>query len=288
MRKNKLRILLMLSLLVSIVGLAPLYAEDEKPQNGFGVSLGPSIVRLSGEAGESQSALVRVWNKSQNKMQFTVEVSDIGNKIDERGWLARTYSPPGLLPYSSAKWILLNEKEFVLEPDTYKDYNFLVTAPQDFQGGASSVLFFKGITLAPPKKAEAAPDQAVTTLRISPRLGVLVFYEVEGTVNRTGEISDFDVVMPSGSDELTMRYTFENKGNADILVSGTFYILDQNKALAAKDSLSTIRTFPGDKGMGETKWQGYLTPGTYHLVASFELGPNTEEVIVREFDFTVQ
>ena len=73
----------------------------------------------------------------------------------------------------------------------------------------------------------------------------------------------------------------------DLPMDGSFYVLGENNALAAKGRINTLRSFPGDHGKAETVWQGALDPGKYHLVASFELGPDSQEVIVREADLVV-
>ncbi len=280
-----LRIFLILAWLPVIFFAATVFAE-EAPSTGFGVSIGPSIVRLTGTAGESQSAKVKVWNKSTNPMKFTLSVRDVGNKVDPKGKLERIFPPPGTLPHSCAKWILLQEKEFEVAPGGEKEVELIVSSPSDASGGKAAVVFFTGVPGTAPQKG-SEKEKPATSIQIVPRLGILVFFETKGTVKRSGKITDFSVHPPVKDSPMVMDYSFENLGNADIFVSGTFYILDPNKALVAKDNLDSLRTFPADKGLGKTQWKGILDPGSYHLVATFELGPDTEEVIVKETDFAV-
>ena len=272
-------------LAIGVFTTAKAYGETA-PAAGFGVSLGPSIVRLAGTPGESQSAKVKVWNKSRNSMKFTLSVRDVGNQVDANGRLDRIFPPPGTLAHSCAKWILLQEKEFEVPAGGQKEVTLIVSSPSDAAGGKAAVIFFTGVPGETPKAGDQK-DKPSTSVQIVPRLGVLVFFETKGTLKRSGKIGDFAVQAPVEGSPMTIRYSFENLGNADILVSGTFYILDQNKALVAKDNLDSIRTFPSDKGLGKTQWKGILKPGQYHLVATFELGPDTEEVIVKETDFAI-
>lgn len=256
------------------------------PKKAFGIAISPSAVRMSSKAGQSQRVTVRVRNQGVTPTRVLTEVSDVGNVVDEQGLLVREYFPPGTLPFSCATWILLLENDFTLAVAEYKDVTFLVSPPRDSAGGFVCVVFFRGVPLV-----EEGPVTPVTqpqaTIQIQPRLGAMVFYEIEGTVKRTGTLLSFAHEPPAATRPLRIFYLFKNTGNADILISGTFFILDQNKALAAKGDLKPIRTFPGDEGAAETEWVGSLTSGTYRLVVTFELGPGPQEVIVKELDFTV-
>ncbi|MFA6600734.1 MAG: hypothetical protein WC352_00300 [Candidatus Omnitrophota bacterium] len=287
MPKMIVRIAVALGIFSLSLGTGVRAAEEPAKTGGFGISISPSIIRLAGKPGESQAAEVRVWNKSAQPMQVFVEVNDLGNRVDEEGKLARVFLAPGTLPYSCAKWILLNESECVIRPGEYKDVKFLIATPQDSSGGSTAVVFFRGSTVQNAEANSGTAESPATSVEIQPRLGVLVFLDVTGTVQRTGNLQDFQVTPPAEGEPMKIQYVFENAGNADILVEGSFFILDQNQALVAKENLNALRTFPGDRGASETFWDSTLAPGRYHLVASFELGPETTEVIVRETDFTV-
>ena len=274
------------ALVLSLFFFAAAASAENKPADGFGVSIGPSIVRLTGKPGESQSAKIKVWNKSPNPMKFTLSTRDVGNQKDAEGRLDRIFPPPGTLSHSCAKWILLQEKEFEIAPGGEKEVELIVSSPADASGGKAAVVFFTGIPGNPPSGG-SQKEKPAASIQIVPRLGALVFFETEGTLKKDGQISDFSVQPLPESSSLEVRYSFENLGNTDIFVAGTFYILDPNKALVAKDNLGSMRTFPGDKGAEKTRWKGILTPGSYHLVATFELGQDTEEVIVKEADFVI-
>ena len=276
-----------LSLCLILFASCPAFAE-EAPPGGFGVSLGPSQIRFSGPPGETQEGTVRIWNKSQGPMRFMVEIADLGNENDAAGKLNRIFPTAGTLPHSCSAWIQLEQNELEVAARSHQDVKFLLAVPPDASGGRASVIFFRGMPSAD-KSGDALADPArpTTTVQIQPRIGVLVFYEAQGTVQRTGKLEEFKVTPPGEESPLVLQYTFENTGNTDILLSGNFYILAPDQALAAKGAINTVRTFPGDRGLTETLWEGELDPGQYHLVASFELGPDSQEVIVREANFEV-
>jgi len=274
---------------LSALWVIPLLAADTPPAaapGGFGVSLGPSQIRLQGVPGETQESSVRIWNQSQNTMRFIVEIADLGNEVAKDGALNRVFVTPGSFAHSCAGWIQLSQSDVEVPAGQHLDIKFLMAVPTDAVGGHAAVIFFRGMPAAQ-NGDERDPSKPTTSVQIQPRIGVLVFHEAKGTVQRTGKLSDFVVQPPVDGEPLSMTYLFENTGNVDILLEGSFYVLGANNALAAKGRINTLRTFPEDRGSSGTEWEGALDSGEYHLVASFELGPDGQEVIVREADFEV-
>ena len=264
-----------------------LFAQEAPVEKkSFGISISPSVIRMTGKPGQSQNATVRVINNGVGPTQVLTEASDVGNSVDEKGRLVRQFLPAGTLPFSCAKWTLLREGEFILQPKEFKDVSFVLSPPADSTGGSSCVVFFRGIPLVEASQGSDA-SQSRATIQIQPRLGAMVFYEIEGTVKRTAELLDLKSDPPSATQPLRIRYRFRDNGNTDVLLSGTFYILDAKKTLTAKGDLKSIRMFPGDEGASETEWASTLGPGTYHLVITFELGPDAREVIVKELEFSI-
>lgn len=251
------------------------------------ISIEPSTIRLTGKPGESLEAKIRVYNSGTKDMKVTTEINDMTNEVGKDGILTRAYVSAGSSKSSLGKWILLNDKEFIVPSKSVKEIPFVVSPPADMQGGASGVIFFvgTGVTKDEGKNTSGKPR---TTITIQPRLGALVFFESEGTVKRSGRlVGDIRYEAPSADQPLKISYEFANEGNSDILVTGTFHVMDMDNALVAKENLNPIRTFPGDKGRSETQWSGELEPGTYHVIVSLELGPDAQETIVREHDLVV-
>lgn len=282
---NRVMKKLTLFLLLMVLLACEVRAETEA-KKGFGLSIAPSVVRLKGKPGLSQDSAVRVFNNGVSPLQVLSEVSDVGNRVDENKNLVREFFPPGTLPFSCAKWILLREEEFILPPGESHEAKFLLSPPPDASGGSVCVVFFRGVP-APDGGAGPGAEKTKATIQIQPRLGAMIFHEVEGTVQRTGHLTDVSVEAPTAGSPLKLRYVFKNTGNADILITGNFYLLDADKALVSKADLKPIRTFPGDEGHGETEWTGNLSPGKYQLVITFELGPETQEVIVKELELNI-
>lgn len=271
------------------LGSLSLFAEEASApaKKGFGISISPSLIRLTGKPGQAQNATVRVLNNGVSPTQVITDMSDVGNMVDKEGRLTRQFPPAGTTPFSCAKWTLLRENQFMLGPKQFKDVTFVISPPADSVGGSACVVFFRGIPPPEDSTGEAA-EYAQATIQIQPRLGAMVFYEIEGTVQRTAKLLDIKSDPSTANTPLKIHYTFKNTGNTDVLISGTFYILDSNKTLVTKGDLKTIRMFPGDEGSSETESTvSSLSSGKYQLVVSFELGPNVREVIVKELEFSI-
>lgn len=273
----------LLGLLTVFFQAGNLLAEE----GGFSLAVGPTNIRLKGQGGETQNATVRIWNHGKIKVHVQSELNDIKNIINKDGKLERQFLPPGTSEFSCAKWLIVETPEFDLEPQAFRDINFTLSVPDGIKGTKGAALFFRAVPLDETKQ-QADEDKPSTSVQLQPRLGVLVFFDVEGSLNRIGELKDLTWEAPTADKPLILRYVFQNTGNADILLTGNFLIMDAKQILAAKGDLSPIRTFPGDKGMAETSWPGLLSPGDYHLIATFELGPDAAQVIVKEIDLVVK
>jgi hypothetical protein len=261
--------------------LAPAAAAE----NELDFSLDPSWVRMAGKPGETLEFSVNAINNGSKALKIGVEVNDMLNQLSPDGELQRVYVPPATAERSIAKWLTVNESEFVLEPKQTRAVPFVMTVPPEGDGVYYSILFFRGLGVAEQKGESEVPK---TTIMIQPRLGTLIFCESKDTVRRVGKLLDLKFDPPTDEEPLKIHYEIENTGNADILLTGHFYVLDSGNALVAKEILSPVRTFPGDKGRALTEWEGILDPGAYHAVVQIELGPEATEVIVREFDFEIK
>ena len=254
---------------------------------GTGMTVSPSRFRMKKQAGEVAADKVSIINSSTYPMRITTEATDMVTRPGEDGLSIRDEAPPGTTPHSCARWIHLSQQqeEIVVQPGQTAQVEFVVSPPPDVQsGGYGAYLFFIGHPILPEKgKSEKASVQLVTV----PRLGVSVVYEVEGTIRRKGELLKLKMTPPSGAQPMKIRHEFKNTGNAEVVLTGSFHILDAKGLLAGKGALRTLKTFPGETGVAETTWQEDLPPGRYTLMITLELGPDAEQVIVRELPLEI-
>ena len=162
---------------------------------------------------------------------------------------------------------------------------FIVSPPPDVQsGGYGAYLFFIGKPIRPKSPEEKKTSVQMVTV---PRLGVSVVYEVEGTVQRRGELLQLKLTPPTQAQPMKIRHEFKNTGNAEVVLTGSFHILDSQNLLTGKGTLRTLKTFPGETGVAETTWGENLPPGRYKVMITFELGPDADQVIVRDFPLDI-
>jgi hypothetical protein len=264
----------------------PAQDDDAVKPGGFSMAVGPTNIRLAAPPGQTRTATVRVWNHGKEPMRVKSEINDLMNQLDDQGKLQRQFLPPGTTPFSCAQWMTVQEPEFVLPPEGSKEVSIMVSAPADVSGSKGAALFFRSLPTGDDDGSTEA-DKPRSKVTVQPRIGVLVFFDIEGTVNRQGQLLNLEYVPPTEGKPLLIRYQFENTGNADILVSGNFLIMDSNELMAARGEIDPVRIFPGDKGSSETSWLGLLKSGKYQLIITFELGPDAQQVIVKELSLDI-
>ena len=254
---------------------------------GTGMTVSPSRFRLKKGAGETASDKVTITNTSTYPLQIETEVADMVTRAGDDGLSIRDEAPAGTVPYSCAKWIqVVGAGTRIVPSGETVELEFVVSPPPEVRsGGYGAYLFFIGRPILPQEteKKKEASVQLVTV----PRLGVSVVYEVEGTIQRKGKLLALEVTPPSGARPMKIRHRFKNTGNAEVILTGSFHILDPQGLLVGKGSLKAIKTFPGETGGTETEWQEALPPGRYKVMVTLELGPDATQVIVREFPLDV-
>ncbi|PIQ82147.1 MAG: hypothetical protein COV76_05260 [Candidatus Omnitrophica bacterium CG11_big_fil_rev_8_21_14_0_20_64_10] len=254
---------------------------------GMGVSVYPSRFRLQKGAGETASGKVRIDNEGTYPVQIVVEVTDMISRVNEEGILLRDEAPPGTSPYSCARWIrVVSGEGAVIPAGQSSEVEFVVSPPPSVtSGGYSAYLFLRGQPAEGFDERDA--DRPQVRLVTIPRMGVSVIYEVEGTVERTGELTSLEFQPPADGKPMRVLYGFRNTGNAEVVVAASYHILDGQGRMAGNGALRTMKSFPGDAGKAETTLTDALAPGKYTMLITFELGPDSTEAIVRELEFEV-
>ncbi len=270
---------------VAAVLMGTVWASNAYARLGFEVS--PSRFRIQAKAGEAVSEKILVRNFGSYPVRVATEVTDMANLKGEDDLLYRDEVPASTTPHSCARWIqILGGEGVVIPAESEGTVEFVVTPPPEAtEGGFAAYLFVTGAPSELPGGEDSdKPRVGFVTI---PRMGISVMYEIEGTVQRTGEMVSFDFIPPSETDPMKLRYEFANTGNAEVVLDGSFHVLDEEGLLAGKGALKTLKSFPGEQGFGETAWDHPLEPGKYTLLATFEMGPDATDAIVRELEFEI-
>ena len=107
-----------------------------KPASALGIS--PYIVETSSEKGQEGMQTIKIFNDSNNVYDVKAYAHDIG--IDKSG--KKIHKAPGGFDYSTAKYIDVIPKTFVLKANETREVKILMKAPQDWTGGKSAIVFF--------------------------------------------------------------------------------------------------------------------------------------------------
>lgn len=256
-------------------------------ESGVGFAVSPSNFRLKKPAGEATTAKINLHNRGTVPVSVSTEVTDMVSVKGQDGSSVRDEAPAGTTAHSCAKWIQLAEGGATLvPPGGTTTVRFVVSPPPEIQsGGYGAYLFFiaQPVYGKTPEKSETPQVRLVTV----PRLGVSVVYEVEGTVQRKGDLLSLKLTPPTATEPLRIRHEFRNTGNGEVVLTGNFHVLDPQGLLVGKGSLKTLKTFPGESGAMESTWEATLPKGRYTALVTFELGPDAETAVVRELEFDV-
>lgn len=257
-------------------------------ESGVGFAVSPSNFRLKKPAGEAAPAKINLHNRGTVPVSVSTEVTDMVSVKGEDGSSVRDEAPAATTAHSCAKWIQLAQGgESIVAPGETATVEFVVSPPPEIQsGGYGAYLFFVAKPVYGPRTEKSdLPEVRLVTV---PRLGVSVVYEVEGTIQRRGDLVSLKLVPPTAAEPLRIRHEFKNTGNAEVVLAGSFHVLDPQGLLVGKGSLKTLKTFPGESGAMESTWEATLPKGHYTALITFELGPDAETAVVRELEFDVR
>lgn len=272
---------------IPLLALAALLAWTCGAEAGTGMTVSPSRVRLQKPVGETASQKIVISNSGTYPLRIETDAADMLIVPNEKGLSVRDEAPPATTPHSCARWIQVpGIQDLVIPPGEASEVEFVISPPPEVKsGGYGAYLFIIGRPIVPKQQ-----DTSKTTVQMVtvPRLGISVVYEVAGTVQRKGDLLKLEVTPPSKTEPLRIFHQFKNTGNAEVVLSGSFHILDSEEVLVGKGSLRILKMFSGETGVAETLWEGDLPPGKYKAMVTLEIGPDAQQVIVRDFPLTVK
>ncbi len=247
-----------------------------------------SKIRLSISPGESGYGEINIENVTSETRSIRAYLEDWRYLPPADG--TKEFLPAGTTPLSAATWISFSPAEFTLEPFSKQKLKYSVRVPPEAKGGYYAVLFFESVFNNP------GPEQGglKVGMNIAIRVATLFYIEAEGSLNRTGQLSDYSVEHTTSDDPFLISIKFKNTGNVDITAGGNFNILDEKNMVLARGEFKDIYTFPGDSALLSATWKEALPKGKYHLILTFNLGKALEEagtgrgpVIVKEAEMEI-
>lgn len=246
---------LFFSILFSFFCWTPSYATT--------IRISAPKVELELAAGEVYSGEIIAENPEDTPADTKLYLEDweyVPNGTGEKKFL-----PEGSTPFSASKWIAFTPASEKIQPYGRITARYTITVPPDAKGAYYSVLFFETLL-------GSSKDEEGVNVLVAGRIGALFFIQIKGKVNREGDIKSVDVKAPEGNKPMEINTVFRNTGNVNVELGGNFLILDAEGKVQGRGDISKIYTFPGTESSRVTQWIGKLSPGTYQILLTYDLG----------------
>jgi len=228
---------------------------------GIGFYVGPPSYELSLLPGSSNTYTIEVISAVDTTLYMRVYSAD---------WLitpdgGRRYYPADSLPVSCAGWIVLNPVEFELPPQGRQTVRMTINVPPDVVGEYWCVVFAEALPI---------PSQWVPMLRVTGRVGSLVFVEIAGTGVKQGEITNLEF------SDGNVVLVFQNTGSVHLRPYAEVCLVNADGDTVWQDAVERFLVLP--EGTRELTFPvtANLPSGVYTVVSKVDYG--TEEVLVGE------
>lgn len=236
-------------------------------------SIDPSKIRVVLPSPSSYSGTIKLSNRSRQPVTLKVYMEDWLYSSDQNG--VKVFFPAGTTALSCASWISFNPAELVIPGSGSALVNYTINVPPGVDGGRYAVMFFETMMPGEATQASAEGVGAGTSLKL--RLGAIFCVEIKDTVKRSADLGKFSVTKGK-KEQLVIESEYKNTGNADIITSGSFHIMDKSGKMIGRSVFNDGYTLPGDTAKIRGFWKDTLPKGRYDLVVSLDLGKAMEEI----------
>jgi hypothetical protein len=234
-----------------------------------GISLSPSVVMLSGEAGQAHRQTLRLTNHTARELAFTLEAQDV---VVEDG--RRTFLAAGERAGSIAATAVFSSKQIVIAPNAVGTVDVTVTMPREsaIRGVAA---IFRGQTIVGSQRGVA----------MTASLGALMTFTLSTDVRIDGTTPE--VVEQTDTTNLALTEWVTNVGAEPVVAGGAAALLDAAGALVGKVPVEAQRLMPGERLAFKAEYPDLLPPGHYRAILSLEYDDHARKVLTRAAEFAV-
>lgn len=246
------RILRNLGLVAALVAAATVPSAAD-----ISVDVSPAKYELTTAPGKQETFPITVRNTSGAAVHIVASLSDY--QLGPTGTYA--FALPGKSPYSLAKGITINPREFDIEPGAFTQVRFSVDVPTTASGEYSSLVFF---TTRPTRKGGG--------LSIVERIASKIYIIIPESTRIAGEVDD--VKTQSLADGQHYLVDFHNTGNAHVYLSGRVEIKQGGAVVDRIAFPQGLLVERAGKRLIDAIGKK-LAPGSYSVVALVDYGgPN--------------
>ena len=234
-----------------------------------GISLSPSVVMLTGEAGQSHRQTLRLTNHTARELAFTLDAQDV---VGENG--RRTFLAAGEHPGSIAATAVFSSKEIVVPPNGVAAVDVTVTVPRGSAiRGVAAV--FRGQTIVGSQRGVA----------MTASLGALMTFTLSTDLRIDGATPEVDEQTDASNLALTEWVT--NVGAEPVVAGGAAALLNASGTLVGKVPVEPQRLMPGERLAFKAEYPDLLPPGRYRAILSLEYDDHARKVLTRAAEFAV-
>jgi P pilus assembly chaperone PapD len=221
------------------------------------VDVSPAKYELQTQPGKQETFPITVRNTSGAAVHIVASLSDY--VVGPSGNYA--FAPPGKTPYSLAKDVSINPREFDLEPGAFTQVRFSVDVPASASGEYSNLVFFT-----------TRPTRHGGGLSIVERIASKIYVMIPESTRIGGEIND--VKTQSLGDGQHYLVDFRNTGNAHVYLSGRVEIKQGGTVIDRVAFPQGMLVERSGKRLIDAVGKK-LAPGSYSVVALVDYGgPN--------------
>ncbi|MBI3962092.1 MAG: hypothetical protein HY335_05025 [Deinococcus sp.] len=234
--------------------LGPQQAEAQ------GIAVSPPNFEATLALGESATGEFTLFNRAPDQAQVNVEVVDW--TMNQGGEIA--FLPPGSQPRSAARFIILSQTQFNLDPEAETVLRFTVSLPNDasLQGGYTALVVFTTVPVASTEQIG---------LSFSAQIAAGVNLVVNGTAQPQGQPTRLEtLVSPEGTRQVVV--TFQNTGNVLLRVTGTLSLRDLFGEPVMDLPIAGGAVLPDSLRDFKVDLPPEIMPGQYLALALFDFG----------------
>lgn len=243
------------ALLSAIVGFMSAFALLGLPSRAdLALNVQPARFELEASPGESKTIPITIRNDGAVPTHVVVSTNDFS--IDSAGHYA--FLPPGSTRYSSAKWGVVNPREFDIEAGTTVQVRYTVTVPHGTRGEYRSLIFFA-----------TRPSRRPGALALSEKVASRMYVLVRDTAKVNGNV--VRVVARDVAAGHAYDVTFKNTGNLHVYVNG-YIDIKSGGNLIERVKLPADQVVEREGERTITTEGKPLSPGSYTATAVLDFG----------------
>lgn len=251
------------------------------------VSISPSRLFLTGNAGQELRQQVTIYNTSEQPVTFTSSLRDW--KRDSIG--EKQYFAPNTLSSSNAPWIQVTPNVITVPAKSNSKVTVLMRVPQQLSVSnavTNSMLFLTQINEQSTKlKANGANPRIGVSIKLE--FGIHLYFTPQGASNKEFDFLAFDYKGTQViNNKKIRRIAVKIKNTGNVVTDGylRFDITNQTTGDEVKVEPRAISMMPGNEQIVYADLPASLT-GKYVLIALLDSGEETSlKVAKKELEFT--